>query len=215
MPRRTSGKGNVNQMPTDVNDYSEFPSLSGAPQPQHQNPAQAVWANANQRAAQHTPVQRPQQSSGNQQHPPLQPPSQPQQPQQQPQQQHDDLFAGFPPVANGLDEFRLGGQSGVGQISSMSQPQTTNIDEFPPLGRNANGEIGQDRRGGLLHNAAFGGYSNGSGFGANIGQHSLQNRGGLFNIMNGQQDSRSSAVVDRIVSPSNQSSGGEDQGDLA
>lgn len=60
-----------------------------------------------------------------------------------------------------------------------------------------------------MQNAAFGGYSNGSGFGANLGQtQALQSRGGIFNVMNGQQDNRSSAVTDRILSPSAHGSGG-------
>ncbi|KAA6411802.1 MAG: NOT2 family [Lasallia pustulata] len=75
-------------------DLSEFPSLSGAPRPQYQNPSQAVWANANQRATQHTPVQRPQQqqpadlqiSAQQQQQPP-------QQQQEHAQQNAEDIFS--------------------------------------------------------------------------------------------------------------------------
>ncbi|MCJ1368098.1 hypothetical protein MMC16_007237 [Acarospora aff. strigata] len=196
-------------------DLSEFPSLSGAPQPQHQNPAQAVWANANQRASQHTPVQRPQQQQhANQQLSSVQPQPQLQQPQQlsQPQSQHsnDDLFPSSAQFTNGLDDYRHGGQSGVGQLSGLIQPQTGNIEEFPPLSRNGNGEIGQDRRGGLIQNAAFGGYANGTGFGTNLSQpQSLQNRFGRFNVMNGQQEnSRFSGITDRILSPSLHGSGG-------
>lgn len=196
------------------NNYSEFPSLSGAPQPQHQNPAQAVWANANQRASQHNPVQRPQHQTSNQPLSSIQPQSQPQQPQQlsqQPTQQpNDDLFPSSSQFTNGLDDYRHGGQAGVGQLSGLNQPQPSNIDEFPPLGRNGNGEIGQDRRGGVIQNAAFGGYPNGTGFGANLTQpHPLQNRGGLFNVMNGQpENSRPSALSDRILSPSIHGAGG-------
>lgn len=197
-----------------VDNYSEFPSLSGAPQPQHQNPAQAVWANANQRASQHTPVQRPQQQTSNQQLSSIQPQPQPQQsqqlPQQSTQQPNDDLFPSSSQFANGLDDYRHGGQAGVGQLSGLNQPQPANIDEFPPLGRNGNGEIGQDRRGGLIQNAAFGVYPNGIGLGTNLTQpQSLQNRGGLFNVMNGQPDSsRPSAISDRILSPSIHGAGG-------
>jgi CCR4-NOT transcription complex subunit 2 len=197
-----------------INKYSEFPSLSGAPQPQHQNPAQAVWANANQRASQHTPVQRPQHQTSNQPLSSIQPQSQPQQPQQLPQQPtqqpSDDLFPSSSQFTNGLDDYRHGGQAGVGQLSGLNQPQPGNIDDFPPLGRNGNGEIGQDRRGGLIQNAAFGGYPNGAGFGANLAQPpSLQNRGGLFNIMNGQPENRRpSALSDRILSPSIHGAGG-------
>ncbi len=206
----------------DVDDYSEFPSLSGAPQSQHQNPAQAVWANANQRASQHTPVQRPQQQQAStQQLPSIQSQSQQQQQQPQPQPQqlsqplsqqaNDDLFPSSSQFTNGLDDYRQGGQAGVGQLLRLSQPQPGNIEDFPPLGRNGNGEIGQDRRGDLIQGSAFGGYANGTGFGANLSQQqSLQNRGGLFNVMNGQHDSsRSSGITDRILSPSTQGSAGE------
>ncbi|KAJ5569651.1 uncharacterized protein N7459_009081 [Penicillium hispanicum] len=144
-------------------DLSEFPSLSGASQQlQSQNPGQLVWANASQRAAQHTPVQR-------QQHPPTsQPPSRTSQTQLHPVQQqsqppHDDMFPSGAQFANRLDDFRNGGQGISSQLGAGSQPQTGNIDEFPPLGRNATAELGQDRRTSLMQNAAFGSYNSGIG----------------------------------------------------
>lgn len=185
---------------SDADGHSEFPSLSGAPRPQFQNPGQAVWANANQRATQHTPVQRPQQQqqpadlqiSAQQQQQPHQ------QPQEQAQQTTEDIFSSGSQFSNGLDDYRHGGQGGVGQLSGSSQPQTGSIDEFPPLGRNENGDIGQDRRGNLMQNAAFGGYANGNAFAPQSNQ--IQNRQGGSA---GQQDSgRSSTLVDRILSPS-------------
>ncbi|MCJ1299565.1 hypothetical protein MMC08_002357 [Hypocenomyce scalaris] len=183
-------------------DLSEFPSLSGAPRPQYQNPGQAVWANANQRATQHIPVQRPQQQPADIQIPAQeQPPSQ--QPQEQTQQTPEDLFPSGSQFSNGLDDYRHGGQGGVGQLSGSSLPQTGNIDEFPPLSRNDNGDIGQDRRGNLMQNAAFGGYTNGNAFAQQSNQ--MQNRQAL---QGGQQDSgRSSTLVDRILSPSALASG--------
>lgn len=139
--------------------FSEFPSLSGAPQQsQSQNPGQLVWANASQRAAQHTPVQR-------QQHlPTSQPPSRTSQTQPHPVQQpsqapHDDMFPSAAQFTNRLDDFRNGGQGISSQLGAGSQPQTGNIDEFPPLGRNVAAEIGQDRRSSLLQNTAFGSYN--------------------------------------------------------
>ncbi|KZF25389.1 hypothetical protein L228DRAFT_244216 [Xylona heveae TC161] len=162
-------------------DLSEFPSLSGS-QPQHQNPsAQAVWANATQRASQHTPVQRPQpqsnvqasssqarqQQTQQQAQPPQQqqPQSQPTQPQPPPQQ--DDALSTGSQLSGRLDDYRFGGQGGIGQLSGSSQPQTGSIDEFPPLGRNGTTEIGQDRRAGLMQNAAFGGPASAPGFPSN------------------------------------------------
>lgn len=144
---------------------SEFPSLSGASQQsQSQNP---VWANASQRAAQHTPVQR-------QQHPPTsQPPSRASQTQQLPVQQpsqppHDDMFPSGAQFANRLDDFRNGGQGISSQIGAGSQPQTGNIDEFPPLGRNVGNvgnvaaELAQERRTSLMQGAGFGAYNSGT-----------------------------------------------------
>ena len=145
-------------------DPSEFPSLSGGigagGQPQYQTANQAVWAN--QRASQQTPVQRPPPShigaaAANQ------PPSQPHS-QDQVQQPLDDAF--FPQAAQvgGMDEFRHGGQTGVGQLSSSNQPQPGSIEEFPPLGRFGQSDMPPDRRVNIMQNAASGGYANASGF---------------------------------------------------
>ncbi|KAJ5232679.1 hypothetical protein N7468_005635 [Penicillium chermesinum] len=141
-------------------DLSEFPSLSGASQQsQAQSPGQMVWANASQRAAGHTPVQR-------QQHPPTsQPPSRASQTQSVPvqpsQPANDDMFPSGAQFANRLDDFRNGGQGINSQLTAGSQPQTGNIDEFPPLGRNVASELPQAHRDALMQNAGFGGYSSG------------------------------------------------------
>ena len=179
----------------------DFPTLSGAPQTQFHNPSQAVWANASQRAVQHTPVQRPQQ-----QHP-LNPQNsnQPQQHSQTAQeaslQSADDLFTNNSQFQNGLDDYRHGGQSGVGQLSGSGQPQTGNIEDFPPLGRNGNEETGQDRRGSLMQNAAFGAFSNSNGLGM-----PQSSRG---TAPPGQSESRgASTLADRIMSPNALAFGG-------
>lgn len=195
-------------MGIDTHDSSEFPSLSGAPQPQFSSPSQAIWANANHRAIQHTPVQRPQQNTGNSQaisQPPQQ--QQSQQSQDASQQASDDLFSAASRFVGGIDDYRLGGQGGVGQMSGANQPQTGNIEEFPPLGRNGNDDIGLDQRGGLMQNAAFGGFSNANTF--TLNPNPVQNRQGLPNASSSQTDvSRSSALVDRTFSPSNLGFGG-------
>ncbi|KAJ6172339.1 hypothetical protein N7470_001406 [Penicillium chermesinum] len=118
-----------------------------------------VWANASQRAAGHTPVQR-------QQHPPTsQPPSRASQTQSVPvqpsQPANDDMFPSGAQFANRLDDFRNGGQGINSQLTAGSQPQTGNIDEFPPLGRNVASELPQAHRDALMQNAGFGGYSSG------------------------------------------------------
>lgn len=178
----------------------EFPSLSGNPQTQYQNPGQAVWGNSNQRVVQHTPVQRPQ---------PQQPPSQQNNAQQQhqqtsqapdqPQRSREDLYAGSQ-FAGSNDDYHRGGQGGVGQLGASSQPQPSSVDDFPPLGRNGADESQHDRRGSLMQNAAFGGFSNSNAF--SLPPNHSQAR------HNSQPDSgRSSTLVDRITSPSSLSFG--------
>ncbi|THC97766.1 hypothetical protein EYZ11_002748 [Aspergillus tanneri] len=179
-------------------DLSDFPSLSGAPpQSQASNPGQLVWANASQRAMQQTPVQR-------QQHPTSQAPSRAPQtqshvPQQQSQPSHDDIFPSGAQFANRLDDFRNGGQGISGQLGAGTQPQTGNIEEFPPLGRNVPAELGQDRRGSLMQSAGFGSYSSGMPFaGANQAQ-STQNRNLISSSINGPE---------RMMSPATPGAGG-------
>lgn len=184
---------------------SEFPSLSGVPQPnQAQSSAQAVWANAGQRAAQQTPVQR-------QQPPSSQPPSRASQTQthftqQQPQ---EDVFPSGAQFANRLDDFRNGGQGISGQLGGGGQPQTGNIEEFPPLGRNAAdippggisrmNDIGQERKGSVLTNTGFGSYGPGLAF-SNQTQ-SAQARNIMNSALNGQE-------TNRVMSPGTSVSAG-------
>ena len=188
----------------DISSESEFPSLSGAPQqPQSQNPG-AAWANTSQRATQQpNPIQRQQpQQPVTSQAPSRASQTQSHQSQAQPQPSHDDLFSSGTQFANQLDDFRSGGQGISGQLTGSSQPQTGSIDEFPPLGRNATGELNQERREGLLQNTGFGSYGGSMGFSGLSQGHSAQNRSLLGNSMNGQQEGS------RIVSPA-AGSGGE------
>jgi CCR4-NOT transcription complex subunit 2 len=140
-----------------VTDHREFPSLSGAPQAQQNTSAQQMWANPTLRTAtQQQTIGRPQ-VQGPQQGQAAQPASQ-----QLQNQGHDD--SGQSQYSGAGDDYRFGGQGGVGQLSGGAQPQTTNIEEFPPLG-GAAGEIGPDRRAGLIQNAAaFGGSANAGAF---------------------------------------------------
>jgi CCR4-NOT transcription complex subunit 2 len=82
----------------------------------------------------------------------------------------------------GGDDYRFGGQSGVGQLSGSAQPQTGNIDEFPPLGGSA--DVGPDRRTGMIQNAAaYGGNASANAF-PGLGQ----TRNGLSSPTDSQQD---------------------------
>ena len=184
--------------------YREFPSLSGTSQTQYQNPGQAVWANANQRAVQNAPVQRPQQHlPANAQAPATQPQSV-SNVQTSPQQSNDDIFPASAQfsrahdassqVSRGSEDYRQGNLGNVGQLLGSTQPQPGNIEEFPPLGRNGLGNIGQDARGSIMQNAAFSDYVNDNAF--------TSRRQALPNVSVGHSDSTlSPSVIDRIMSP--------------
>lgn len=145
---------------TDIErDNREFPSLSGAPQSQQQNPGQAVWGGARMGQQQNT-VTRQQPSN-----PPQA--SHQSQPTSQNQNSHQDLFPNSQQFADGLDEFRHGAQGIGSQLSA--QPQTGNIEEFPPLGREGQGPPGQERRGSLMQGSSAYGALGGMGF-SSLGQ---------------------------------------------
>ncbi|KAL9630153.1 MAG: hypothetical protein Q9204_004868, partial [Flavoplaca sp. TL-2023a] len=179
---------------------SEFPSLSGAPQTQYQNPGQAVWGNSNQRATQQTPVQRPQQQHPiSQQSNSQQQNQQPSQAQEQSQQSREQLYSGSQ-MSGSNDDYHRGGQGGIGQLGASAQPQSNSIDEFPPLRRNGTDEDQQDRRGSLMQTAAFGGYSASNNFSMPLSQESARHR--LPSTQSGRPDSRTSTLIERIRSPS-------------
>lgn len=188
-------------------DLSEFPSLSGTSQPQYQNTSQAIWAN--QRVAQQTPVQRPQQShpvssQAQQQHQPNQ------QSQEQSQRGNDDLYSASSNLQNSLDDHRYGGQSGIGQIPASRQPQPTSVDDFPPLGRNGTDESDSDRRN-MMQNAGFGGFSNANTF--SLPQDQIQTRHGLPSASSSQaNNTRSSSVAERLTSPNGMGFGASSTG---
>lgn len=128
----------------------DFPSLSGTQQPQQSN---TIWSNPNLRAAQHTPVQRPGNTPASSS-------------QQQSAQSPDGPLPGssVSPFAPGADGYRFGGQSGggqsLGQLAGLSQTQSGNTEEFPPLGGLGNGDIGPDSRRDPMQ-SAFSGNPNG------------------------------------------------------
>jgi CCR4-NOT transcription complex subunit 2 len=66
------------------------------------------------------------------------------------QGQQEDLFT---PTSSRQGSFRFGTQ---GSMSQTTQAPPTTIDEFPPLNRNANGEIGQERGANLMTSLGFG-----------------------------------------------------------
>lgn len=161
----------------------EFPSLSGAPQAQQNTTAQQMWANPTLRTTPHTTIQRPQGQTPQQG-------QQGQAPNQQLQGQNtEDSPQGQ--FGGAGDDYRFGGQGGVGQLSGGAQPQTGNIEEFPPLGNNAAGEIGPDRRAGLIQNAAAFGTTQGTGAFPGLGQ----TRNGLSSPTESQGNRSSTATL--------------------
>ncbi|KAF4627592.1 hypothetical protein G7Y89_g10559 [Cudoniella acicularis] len=161
-------------------DLSEFPSLSNN-QPQ---PSQSTWAASGTRNIGPSANLRMQQSALSSQ--------QQLNAQQQTQQQQDDLFSSSSQLPSSQGGFRFGSQNAVGQAS-----QSNNVEEFPPLNRNANGEIGQDRNQNVIPNVGFGAQTNGLGFGsANPPQPNRNN--GLLNALSGSNRAPSG---NRIASP--------------
>lgn len=142
-----------------------------------------MWANPTLRNTPHTTIQRPQGQA-------------PQQGQRgsTPNQQLQGLSNEDSPqgqFGGAGDDYRFGGQGGVGQLSGGAQPQTGNIEEFPPLGNNAAGEIGPDRRAGLIQNAAAFGATPGSSAFPGLGQ----TRNGLSSPTDSQGNRLSNATV--------------------
>lgn len=156
------------ELTPDVSSHSEFPSLSGGPQTHTPNPSQAIWANATQRTAQQSVIQRQPQAPAPLQQasriPQSQPPLPPQQqPESQTEQPEDDPLSSPPQQLTGqgqVDPFQGGGQTISGQLSSGSQPQPGSIDEFPPLGKGTPVDLSQERRETLLP-GGFGTYGTG------------------------------------------------------
>lgn len=113
---------------------SEFPSLSN--NAQLGNAGQSnLWASGGRNAA--APIPRNQGTPISSQQ----------------SQQQDDLFSTSSRLSSAQGSFRFGNPPSATQ---GSQSQATSVDEFPPLNRNANGEIGQERGANLMSGFAFG-----------------------------------------------------------
>ena len=175
-----------------LTSYSEFPSLSGSSQPQYQNPSQAIW----QRNLQQTPVQRPQQQQPHGANSQVsQGPSANQQRQDLSSAQSvEDMFTGSSHLQNSFEDFRQDGQ-GLGPLTSSRQVPPTNIEDFPPLGRNGTGESESDERN------PFGVFSNSTAFSSQANQN--QNRQAVIGGPAAQiSNARSSSAVDTFGGPS-------------
>lgn len=137
-----------------------------------------MWSNPTLRTAQHSTIQRPQ-GQGNQQGT-----AGPTANTQLQNQTHEEGVGAAPgQFSSNGDDYRFGGQAGVGQLSGASQPQTGNIDEFPPLG-GGNIDIGPDRRTVMIQNAAAYGANNSAAAFPGLGQ----TRNSLSSPADAQQD---------------------------
>ena len=116
--------------------------------------------------------------------------------QQQMQQQQDDLFSSSSQLSSAQGGFRFGSQTTVGQ---SSQAQVNPADEFPPLNRNINGEIGQDRTLGLGTTVGFGAQSSVPTFGNTPGGSQGLRNNGLLNALSSSIRAPSGTV--RVASP--------------
>ena len=178
----------------------EFPSLSNAPQTQNQNPGQAIWANANQRAVQSNSDLRPQQQNLRQNISQQQQSQNSHRGQDTTQQTPTELFASGSQFPGRFEDYRHGGQSGVGQLSGSTQPPPSSIDEFPPLGRGAPNDNGLDRRGSMIRNAAFDGFANASSYPGSSDHTRSQNIGSGQNT-SAPDGARATNLIDRVLSP--------------
>lgn len=114
---------------------SEFPSLSNNPQASSGNPS-SMWSGSGARNVGGPPVQRNQTTPLSAQ-----------------QSQHDDMFSSNSRLSSAQGSFRFGNQNSAAR---SSQPQQSAADEFPPLNRNVNGDIGQERGSNLMSGLGFG-----------------------------------------------------------
>lgn len=110
-----------------LTDYSEFPQLSNNAQLSGAG-QQSLWGG---QAARNISGPAPRNPSS----------AMPQQAQQ------DDIFSPVSRMSSSQNSFRFGSQASIGQ---PQQPQAGGGDEFPPLNRNGNGDIGQERVAGLM-----------------------------------------------------------------
>lgn len=108
-------------------------------------------------------------------------------------QQQDDVFTPSTQFTNNQGGFRFGNQNSVAQ---PSQPSTA--EEFPPLNRNMNGDIGQDRSSSMVQNVGFGAQPNGHGAGFGSSNAPSNRSNGLLNALSGSNR----VPGNRVSSPS-------------
>jgi CCR4-NOT transcription complex subunit 2 len=119
----------------ELTDYnSEFPSLSNNPQ-HNQGSQSTMWSTGGRNLG---APNMPPRNQGT--------PNPP-----QASQRPDDMFNGTSRMSSAQGSFRFGNQA-----NQNSQAQRSSVDDFPPLNRNANGDIGQERGTNMMSNFGFG-----------------------------------------------------------
>lgn len=98
----------------------------------------------------------------------------------------DDMFSNARMSSNQGSSFRFGGQ---GNVSQNTQPAPSSADEFPPLGRNGNGDIGQERTTSVMSSLGFSSQANANASSAGQGSRAGN---GLLNALSA--NSRSAEV---------------------
>lgn len=119
------------------------------------------------------------------------------------QNQQDDMFASR--LASSQTSYRYGNQ---GTGTQAVQGQSGIADDFPPLSRNANGEIGgQERGGNLMSSLGFG--SQGSASGSAI--HPSRAGNGLLNALSATSRAADARSQSAIARPQDSRSPAEDE----
>jgi len=102
-----------------------------------------------------------------------------------------------------MDDSRY--HSALGQMPASRQPQTTSVDDFPPLGRNGTDE-NDDRRGSMMQTSGYGGFSSSNAF--SLPPDQAQGRNPLRSASGSQANNTSPSVVERLTSPNGVGFGG-------
>ena len=175
---------------------SDFPSLSGAPQPPQPSTNQAVWGSSNARGGTTTaPVQRPPAQS-QQSNPPPPGPS----PTHQPQTAESENIrpSPFAPISSAIDDFRYDDHGGTNREPRRPGGQGS-TDDFPPLG----GLGRADLRPGAAQTSQLAGLGTGTTY------MPTQTRNGPFHADGHADVLQPLSAGGRVVSPSDMPTGSQ------
>lgn len=90
------------------------------------------------------------------------------------------MFGTSPQLPVNQGSFRYGSQNAVGQST-----QGNTSDEFPPLNRNGNGDLGGDRPASLVQSVGFQATANGMSFGSTNPSQPSRAANGLLSAVSG------------------------------